>query len=138
LICPKCGKIVEFSNEEMERLQVKIADEQGFYMLQHRMEIYGLCASCREQRRPLMPLAMAKPGERIVIREIAGGRVARARLASMGLRPGDYVEIINNTGHGRIILGHGSTRLAIGRQIAHKLMVSLADEEKDAVCQSEN
>ena len=137
LICPKCGKIVEFANEELERLQVKIAAEQGFHMLQHRMEIYGLCAGCLEQRRPLMPLAMAKTGERIVIREITGGRAARARLASMGLRPGDDVEIINNTGQGRVILGHDCTRLAIGRQIAHKLMVSLVDKDRDRVCQEE-
>ena len=46
LICTKCGKIVEFSNEDMERLQAQVAAIQGFYTLQHRMEFYGLCDEC--------------------------------------------------------------------------------------------
>jgi len=75
-----------------------------------------------------LPLALAKTGERVVIREIAGGRTARARLASMGLRTGDPVEVINNTGEGRIILGHDCTRLAIGRGLAQTIIVSLPDD----------
>ena len=128
LICTKCGKIVEFENQEMERLQRGIAAYHGFHMLQHRMEIYGLCAQCLSQRRPLMPLSMAKAGERVVLREMAGGATARARLADMGLRLGDRIEIITNTGQGRLILGRGYTRLAVGRGIAQKIMVSLTDK----------
>ena len=128
-ICTKCGNIVEFADPDMERLQVKIAARHGFHMLQHQMEIYGLCPGCLAKRRPLIPLALAKPGERVIIREIAGGKSALLRLSSMGLRPGDQIEIINNTGHGRIILGHGYTRLAMGRGVAQKIMVSVAEEE---------
>ena len=135
LICTKCGKIIEFSNDDMERLQVVIAAEHGFHMLQHKMEIYGLCAECRAQRRPLMPLAMAKPGERVVIREMAGGKTAKSRMADMGLRLDDHVEIISNSGEGRLILGHDCTRLAIGRGIAQKIMVSLSHKEQEEVCQ---
>jgi Fur family ferric uptake transcriptional regulator len=131
LICTKCGKIVEFSNDGIERLQVGIAAEHGFHMLQHKMEIYGLCAECRSQRRPLMPLVMAKPGEKVIIREMAGGQTARARMADMGLRLGDHIEIINNSGEGRLILAHDCTRLAIGRGIAKKIMVSLAHKERN-------
>ena len=135
LICTKCGKIVEFANESMERLQVGIASSYGFHMLQHKMEIYGLCAECRAQRMPLMPLAMAKPGERVIVREMAGGQTARHRMADMGLRINDYIEIINNSGEGRLILAHDCTRLAIGRGIAQKIMVSIANNEKDATCE---
>ena len=128
LICTKCGKIVEFGDEDMERLQLRIADHQGFHMLQHRMEIYGLCSECLAERRPLIPLAMAKPGEKVIVREVMGGRHARARLASLGLRPGDILEIIKNDGQGRLIIGHGSTRLAMGWGIAQKIMVSFPRE----------
>ena len=130
IICTKCGKIVEFSNDEMERLQRRIAALQGFHILQHKMEIYGLCSQCLETRRPLVPLALAKAGERIVIKDILGGREARARLASMGLRPGDCLEVISNNGLGRLIIGHGSTRLAVGRGIAQKIMASLDEEDR--------
>jgi Fur family ferric uptake transcriptional regulator len=97
------------------------------------MEIYGLCSECLDNRRPLMPLSMAKAGEMVNIMEITGGRDARGRLSSMGLRPGDLIEIINNNGRGRLILGHGDMRLAMGRGIAHKIMVSLARQNHKAV-----
>ncbi len=130
-ICTKCGKIVEFTNEEMERLQKKIAAAYGFHMLQHRMDIYGLCNSCITQRKPIMPLSMAKSGEQVIIRKIGGGQNTHERLASMGLRVGDHIEIINNTGQGRIILGRDFTRLAIGRGIAGKIMVALINNDKE-------
>ena len=125
LICTKCGKITEFRNEDMERLQAGIAALHGFHMIQHKMEIYGLCRECLEQRRPLMPLAMARPGERLVIKEMMAGKTARSKLTSLGLRSGDLIEIISNDGQGRLVVGHNSTRLAMGRGIAGKIMVSL-------------
>jgi Fur family ferric uptake transcriptional regulator len=128
LICTKCGKITEFSDKSIERLQLEVAASHGFHMLQHQMDIYGLCSECTLKRKPLMPLAMAKTGENVVIREIGGGRFKRGRLSDMGLRVNDVVEIINNSGMGRLILGHKSTRLAIGRGAAHHIMVSLAEE----------
>jgi Fur family ferric uptake transcriptional regulator len=138
LICTKCGKIEEFANEDMERLQLTIAAQHGFHMLQHRMEIYGLCSQCLSRRKPLMPLAMAKNGERVVVKEMAGGMSARTRLSDMGLRTGDRIEIINNNGMGRLILGHDCTRLAIGRGIAQKIMVSLDDQEDEPECKAED
>jgi Fur family ferric uptake transcriptional regulator len=131
LICTKCGRIAEFNDEEMERLQLKIAISHGFHMLQHKMEIYGLCSQCVSQRTPIMPLAMAKSGERLVITDIMGGSHARDRLASMGLRRGDTLEVINNNGLGRLIVGHGPTRMALGRGIAQKIMVSLPKVNSD-------
>ena len=47
LICTSCGKIVEFSNEDIERLQEEIAHRNGFTIQTHKLELYGLCASCR-------------------------------------------------------------------------------------------
>ena len=124
LVCTKCGKIVEFANEQIERLQVEIAAGYGFHMLQHRMEIYGLCSGCCSQRKPLMPLVMAKTGETVFVQDVAGCKHKQSRLASMGLRAGDRVEIINNPGGGRVILGLENTRLAIGRGMAKRIMVS--------------
>lgn len=134
IICTKCGRIIEFSNDEMERLQVKIAASQGFHVLQHKMEIYGLCSECRVKRSPLMSLPMAKAGEAVIIMEIIGGMAARARLASMGFRKGDLLEIINNDAQGRLIVGHDCMRLAIGRGLAQKIMVSLAPQDQTMDC----
>ncbi|MCD6307262.1 MAG: transcriptional repressor [Deltaproteobacteria bacterium] len=131
LICAKCGKIVEFRDETIERRQLEVAAAHGFHMLQHRLDIYGLCSDCLSKRQRFLPLAAARSGERVVIREIAGGRTRRARLASMGLRPGDVIEVISNSGEGRLILGHGHARLAVGRGFAQVIMVAL-DEDAQA------
>jgi len=51
IICERCGKIVEFSSQELERLQERIGRFLGFVVGRHRMELYGICADCREGRR---------------------------------------------------------------------------------------
>lgn len=50
IICERCGKIVEFNSEEMERQQERIARFLGFVVSHHRMELYGICSECREGR----------------------------------------------------------------------------------------
>jgi Fur family ferric uptake transcriptional regulator len=46
LICVKCGKIVEFINNTVEKEQEKIAKEQGFSLVSHTMYLYGICRDC--------------------------------------------------------------------------------------------
>ena len=43
LICQRCGFIVEFESEEIERLQESAARKMGFNVLRHRHELFGLC-----------------------------------------------------------------------------------------------
>jgi Fur family ferric uptake transcriptional regulator len=44
LICVKCGLILEFEDDDIERLQDRIAERMGgFTVLRHRHELYGLC-----------------------------------------------------------------------------------------------
>ncbi len=130
LICTKCDKIVEFSNDEIEVLQEKIANELGFHILQHKMEIYGLCPQCLEKRSVLTPLSMAKPGEEIIIRDVTGGKEIKTRLTSMGFRVGDLLEVINNDSESRLIVAHGFTRLAIGRDLARNILVYLVPQKR--------
>lgn len=47
LICTSCGKIVEFENEDIERLQAEVATRNGFAIQTHKLELYGVCSSCR-------------------------------------------------------------------------------------------
>ena len=35
------GQVIEFSSEEIERLQAKIAAELGYEIVKHRLELYG-------------------------------------------------------------------------------------------------
>lgn len=47
LICLRCGSITEFEEPKMERMQERIADEFGFFTVDHKMELYGYCRQCR-------------------------------------------------------------------------------------------
>jgi len=123
LICTKCGKIVEFERPQIEELQLEIAALHGFHILQHKMEIYGLCSDCLKERVRLMPLSFAHEGERGIVEEFMGGAGAQLRLATMGLRKGDQVEVITNRGAGQLVVAVNGTRLALGRGIAKKIMV---------------
>ncbi len=49
LLCEKCGRIVEFYSEKLEKLQEKVAADNGFKISRHRMEIYGICKNCRAE-----------------------------------------------------------------------------------------
>ena len=53
LICLACGKIVEFVNEQIEKLQHQIAEKNGFELTDHRMELYGQCGdpSCSGKQK---------------------------------------------------------------------------------------
>ena len=42
LIDLRTGKVMEFRNEEIERLQERIAAELGFRLVDHRLELYGV------------------------------------------------------------------------------------------------
>ncbi|PCI87914.1 MAG: transcriptional repressor [Hyphomicrobiales bacterium] len=42
LIDVNSGVVVEFHNEEIERLQRKIAEELGYKLVDHRMELYAV------------------------------------------------------------------------------------------------
>jgi Fur family transcriptional regulator, ferric uptake regulator len=48
LICERCGRVVEFANDRMERMLPILADEHGFQHRRHRVEIYGVCRECRQ------------------------------------------------------------------------------------------
>lgn len=48
-ICENCGRIIEFENEGLERLQEAIAQELKAKLTRHKMELYGICSECMEK-----------------------------------------------------------------------------------------
>jgi Fur family ferric uptake transcriptional regulator len=49
IICTKCGTITEFVDEKIEERQHAIADSLGFEMIDHSMQIYGICKKCQNK-----------------------------------------------------------------------------------------
>lgn len=132
MICTKCGKIIEFNDDRIENLQIQAAAASGFHMLQHKLEIYGICSECVKTREELMPLVMARQGERFIIKDILGGSQAMLRLVSMGLRLGDELEVISSHGRGQMVVSVDCGRYVLGRGFANKIMVKPSKlSEKD-------
>jgi len=47
LICMECGTSIEFYNPEIEAVQDAASSQLGFKVLDHKLQIYGLCQNCR-------------------------------------------------------------------------------------------
>ena len=41
LVDLETGKVIEFQNDELEKLKVKIAKDLGYELVDHRLELYG-------------------------------------------------------------------------------------------------
>ncbi|WP_404340084.1 ferric iron uptake transcriptional regulator [Pseudoalteromonas mariniglutinosa] len=51
LVCLKCGKVVEFEDDMIERRQLEIAEENGIKLTNHSLYLYGECedkVKCKE------------------------------------------------------------------------------------------
>ena len=52
LICLDCGTVIEFHNDEIERLQEKVAAAHKFKLSSHRLDLFGHCQRAKCERRP--------------------------------------------------------------------------------------
>ncbi|MHB1285090.1 MAG: Fur family transcriptional regulator [Leptospirales bacterium] len=60
LICIECGTVVEFGQPVIEHLQNLAAQENNFTIVSHRLEIYGVCKRCQDQRQKHAPAPSQK------------------------------------------------------------------------------
>ncbi len=51
ITCNKCGKISEFENKAIENLQLKVAEQFGYKLTHHVLELYGICYACQASNR---------------------------------------------------------------------------------------
>jgi len=79
-----------------------------------------------EEWRPLSALPTGQVG---VVRRLAGGRGFMGRLAALGFTPGVEVTMVQNFGHGPLIVLVRDTRVALGRGEAAKVLVGRMTHE---------
>jgi Fur family ferric uptake transcriptional regulator len=46
MICLTCGRIIEFMDDELERIQDEAVARHGFQISWHRLNVYGTCKAC--------------------------------------------------------------------------------------------
>ncbi len=123
MICTRCGAVLEFKDELLEQQQQTVAEAYGFHMLQHKMEIYGICADCMAHRRENVSLNNARPGERLLVKSLEAGKQMQLRISSLGLKVGDEIEVVSSGFGGQVVIAVGDNRLVIGNGMAQKIWV---------------
>ena len=68
-------------------------------------------------------LSQMREGEKGIVVDVQGGYRARQRLLGMGIAPGVKIVVIKAGFPGPYIIALGSTRLALGRGIANRVIV---------------
>lgn len=62
-------------------------------------------------------------GSSATVYALTGGKDLAARLASLGITPGAQLSVIQNFGHGPVMISVRDTRVALGRGEAHHVLV---------------
>ena len=70
----------------------------------------------------MMPLSMVKEGEPNIIKKVGGKEETRKFLGNLGFVTGGTVTVISQTG-GNMIVNVKDSRVAIGKDMANKIMV---------------
>lgn len=50
LYCIRCGRVIEFQEEAIERLQERVVKRFGFTPLYHSHKIFGVCSECARRK----------------------------------------------------------------------------------------
>lgn len=69
-----------------------------------------------------MPLSMVNAGETNIIRRVGGKGETRKFLENLGFVEGGTVSVVSETG-GNMIVNVKDSRVAIGKEMANKIMV---------------
>ncbi|MCX7087404.1 MAG: ferric iron uptake transcriptional regulator [Methylococcales bacterium] len=48
IVCMKCGKVDEFTDDTIESRQKEIAQRLGYELTDHSLYLYGYCAACKK------------------------------------------------------------------------------------------
>jgi Fur family ferric uptake transcriptional regulator len=48
ILCMKCGKVDEFTDELIEARQKEVAEKLGYELTDHGLYLYGFCPQCRK------------------------------------------------------------------------------------------
>lgn len=55
MICDVCGGVLEFVQEEIERLQMEVCRRHRFRPISHTLQIHGVCHDCQRREESSSP-----------------------------------------------------------------------------------
>lgn len=81
-------------------------------------------AGTSERKKLMLPLSMARVGDKVMVARVGGNQEAKKHLEDLGFVSGSQVTIISAPGDGNIIVNLKDSRLAITSAMASKIMVT--------------
>jgi ferrous iron transport protein B len=79
-----------------------------------------------------------QPGKKAVIRRLEGGRSILSRLAALGFTPGAVISVLRSSDHGPLLVSLRGSRVALGKDEAVHIFVSLTGKEKRVKIETTN
>jgi len=76
----------------------------------------------------LRPLNELKTDRRGIVRRLHGGRHFTNRIYELGFLPGSEITMLENYGHGPVLVAVRGTRIALGNREAARIHVEVLDE----------
>jgi len=85
-----------------------------------------------DQNKDFQPLSDLTIKKRAFVRKLRGGKDFTSRMSALGFTPGTVVTVIQNYGHGPVLVTAKDVRVALGRGEALKVLVeALPDEQEE-------
>jgi ferrous iron transport protein A len=86
----------------------------------------------RMKEYPLNSLSEAPAGQRLLVRQLSGGKDFVSRMTALGFTEGVEVQVIQNYGRGPLITLVRGVRVALGRGEASKVLIEEIRDEPGA------
>jgi DtxR family transcriptional regulator, Mn-dependent transcriptional regulator len=123
----KPGTVVSIESKDSEgSMELKLGDRELELKKDSAVELLAKPVAAEKEtiKEEEIPISELKAGESGVVRSYAGGRGMLGRCLSMGFTPGSQVRMIENYGRGPILVSVCDTEVALGREIAGRIMVA--------------
>ncbi|MEN6436443.1 MAG: FeoA family protein [Anaerolineaceae bacterium] len=83
----------------------------------------SLSPNNEDQKKPQIPLGDIPAGQTVIVSQFTGGKEFINRIASMGFASGVLVTVLQNRGHGPMIVSILGSHLALGRHEVELIQV---------------
>jgi Fe2+ transport system protein FeoA len=77
-----------------------------------------------------IPLSSVRTGQKVWLTNIQAGDGLKSRLAAMGMVPNTEILVVSNGSPGPFVVAVKGCRIALGRGMAHKVMVQATQKQK--------
>jgi Fe2+ transport system protein FeoA len=78
--------------------------------------------------QPPLPLSDLPTGERAILIQMGLAKAPSNRLVSLGFTPGVEIAVMQNFGHGPLVVNVRGTRVALGRTEADRIFVRKGEQ----------